>query len=280
VQTAGGYDVAWKNAGLGLYTYWTTDSGGNHLTDSAPMSITSLALESLETTFNQDLNGDGMIGPTKTVIQTDGPTSLTQVANEFFLDNSSGVGPALQLNGAPVVAGQFGGWTPIGAVQTAGGYDVAWKNATLGLYTYWTTDSSGNHLADSTPMSGSSSALESLETVFNQDLNGDGVIGIPASIQSGTLSQASLVTVVNNDTFVFGSSPAVNPVANAGRADLEQHHGPIIGDHYTLQNTEAVQALSLSMHDALVTPSLPGNHEGPAAMNFHFIDLHASHFMV
>jgi hypothetical protein len=37
-------------------------------------------LESLETTFNQDLNGDNVIGPTKTVIQTDtnsfGSTSL------------------------------------------------------------------------------------------------------------------------------------------------------------------------------------------------------------
>ena len=26
-----------------------------------------------------------------------------------------------------VVAGEFGGWTPIGAVQTASGYDVAWE---------------------------------------------------------------------------------------------------------------------------------------------------------
>ena len=46
------------------------------------------ALESIETTFNQDLNGDGTIGLTKTVIQTDtnssGSTSLTAVANEYF----------------------------------------------------------------------------------------------------------------------------------------------------------------------------------------------------
>jgi serralysin len=84
------------------------------------------------------------------------------------------------------VAGQFGTWTPIGAVQTAGGYDVlAWKNASLGLYTYWTTDSSGNHLTDSAPMSRTSTALESLETVFNQDLNCDGTIGIPP-VSSGT----------------------------------------------------------------------------------------------
>jgi serralysin len=218
VQTAGGYDVAWNNASLGLYTLWTTDSSGNHLTDSAPMMGTSLALESLETVFNQDLNGDGVIGPTKTVIQTDGPTSLTQVANEFFLDNSSGVGPALQLNGAPVVAGQFGAWAPIGAVQTAGGYDVAWKNARLGLYTYWTTDTSGNHLTDSAPMSGTSYALESLETVFNQDLNGDGVIG-PTKTAIQTDGLTSLVEVANQ-FYALDNSSGVGPTLQLNGAPV------------------------------------------------------------
>jgi hypothetical protein len=165
------------------------------------MSGTSLPLESLETVFQQDLNGDGVIGPTKTLIQTDGSTSLTEIANQFFLDNSSGVGPALQQNGAPVVAGQFGAWAPIGAEATTGGYDVAWKNPGLGLYTYWTTDNSGNHLTDSAPMSGTSLALESLETTFNQDLNGDGVIGLTVSsgaiLNIGT-ANAAPVTFVND----------------------------------------------------------------------------------
>ena len=48
----------------------------------------SPALESLETTFGQDLNGDGVIGlPTK-VIQTDtssyGTTSLAEIGNQLF----------------------------------------------------------------------------------------------------------------------------------------------------------------------------------------------------
>src|SRR5882757_4091997 len=219
VQTASGYDVAWKNASLGIYTYWTTDSSGNHLTDSATMSGNSYALESLETVFNQDLNGDGVIGPTKTVIQTDGPTSLVVVANQFYeLDNSSGGGPTLQLNGAPVVVGQFGAWTPIGAVQTVGGYDVAWKNASLGLYTYWTTDSSGNHLTDSAGMSGTSYALESLETIFNQDLNGDGVIG-PTKTVIQTDGPTSLV-VVANQFYELDNSSGVGPTLQLNGAPV------------------------------------------------------------
>ena len=94
------------------------------------MSGSSSALESLETSFHQDLNGDGMIGVPSTVIESFGSTSLVEVGNNFFLDNiSSGTGPELKYGGAAVVAGQFGGWTPIGAEQTAGGYEVALENA-------------------------------------------------------------------------------------------------------------------------------------------------------
>ncbi len=130
VQVAGGgYDVAWKNATSGLYTVWSTDSSGNYSSNIiGAVSGTSTALESLETTFNQDLNGDGTIGIPKVVIQTDGSTALTQVGNDFYLYNGS-TGPALNYGGAAVTVGEFSGWTPIGAVQVAGGgYDVAWKN--------------------------------------------------------------------------------------------------------------------------------------------------------
>ena len=87
---------------------------------------------------------------TTTVIQTDtnsfGSTSLTEVANQYFyLDGSGGSGPALQYAGANVTAGEFGGWTSIGAAQTTSGYEVAWKVAGADEYTVWTTDSHGNY---------------------------------------------------------------------------------------------------------------------------------------
>ncbi|MGA2043831.1 MAG: NF038122 family metalloprotease, partial [Roseiarcus sp.] len=76
-------------------------------------------------------------------IQTDGSTTLTESANNFYLYNGGGTGPELKYGGANVVAGGFGGWTPIGAVQTASGYQVAWKMAGANEYTVWNTDSSG-----------------------------------------------------------------------------------------------------------------------------------------
>ena len=83
-----------------------------------------------------------------TVIEASGSTSLVEVGNQFFLDSiSTGSGPSLKYGGADVVAGQFGGWTPIGAEQTATGYEVAWKITGADQYSVWTTDSSGNFIS-------------------------------------------------------------------------------------------------------------------------------------
>src|SRR6266478_8292155 len=146
-QTATGYEVAWKVTGADQYTVWTTDNNGNDLSSNGLLSGTSTTLESLETSFHQDLNGDGVIGvptssgPTTTVIEAFGSTSLVEVGNNFHLNSvSSGTGPELKYAGAAVVAGQFGAWAPIGAEQTATGYEVAWKVTGADQYTVWTTD--------------------------------------------------------------------------------------------------------------------------------------------
>src|SRR5690349_15294398 len=106
VQTSSGYEVAWSYGYGDLVGVWTCDSTGNVVSYQTP-SGGSHALESLETTFGQDLSRDGVIGPTKTVISTVGSTSLTQYADQYFLTNSEGNGPAVSDRGSPIVAGQF-----------------------------------------------------------------------------------------------------------------------------------------------------------------------------
>ena len=55
-------------------------------------------------------------------------------------------------------------WAPIGAEQTATGYEIALKNAGTGQYTIWITDSSGNVTYDPIGVvSGNSAALETLK---------------------------------------------------------------------------------------------------------------------
>jgi serralysin len=218
-QAGSGYDMAWKVPGADQYIVWSTDSSGNYLsTISGPSAISgsSTTLESFETVFHQDLNGDGVIGvPTTTVIESSGSTSLTQVGRNYYFNSiSTGTGPELKFGGAVVVAGQFGTIAPIGAEQADSGHDMAWKVPGADQYIVWSTDSSGNYLSTisgPSAVSGSSTTLESFETVFNQDLNGDGVIGVPAvTTVIEALGSTSLTQVSNNyylDSISTGSGP-------------------------------------------------------------------------
>src|ERR1700738_3268267 len=211
-QTASGYEVAWKVTGADQYTVWNTDSSGNYTSNAiGVVSGSSVLLESLEPSFQQDLNGDGLIG-------VPGATSLVQVGSNFFFYPVGGSsGPELSYNGTPFVAGQFGAWTPIGVEQTASGYEGAWKVTGADQYTVWNTDSSGNYTSNAIGVvSGSSVELESLEPSFQQDLNGDGVIGVASTPVNGACGSANGVAVTTAPTAGLCTAGIATTVTGAG----------------------------------------------------------------
>jgi endoglucanase len=232
----GGYQVVFKVVAADQYTVWNTDSNGNFVSDTiGVVSGSNFALASLEATFHQDLNGDGVISPAPTVIEVNGSTSLTQLGNNFYLC-SGGAGPQLKDAGVAVVVGQFGGWTPIGAEQTAAGYEVAWQVPGSDQYTVWNIDSNGNFGSNIGTVSGSSYALESLEASFHQDLNGDGVIGL-AVAANATLELNS----AHSDAVTFTSSTGTlqldNPSTFTGQIVGYTGDGTLAGsDHVDLLN--------------------------------------------
>ncbi len=67
------------------YIIWQTDSVGQWLSQTAPISGGSAALQSLELSFKQDLNGDGVTGLHSVAIESQGATSLFRVADGYFL---------------------------------------------------------------------------------------------------------------------------------------------------------------------------------------------------
>jgi serralysin len=214
--TANGHEVAFNLAGTNQYTVWNTDANGNITTDTiGTVTGNSAALEGLETSFHQDLNGDGIIGDPSIpfAIETSGSTSLTQLGHDFFLYAH---GPMLKYGGAAWTDGEWGGWTPIGADATAGGYEVAFKLTGADLYTVWNTDANGNITTNPiASASGNDASLQSIETNFHQDLNGDGVIGPPshtspaaavAPITAPASGNAILSGTAASDSFVFNAN--------------------------------------------------------------------------
>ncbi len=80
--------MAWKLAGADQYVFWNTYSSGNELSISSVMSATSASLKAFETSFVQDLNGDGRVGNSLIVNGTNGNDTLTSsAANEVFFGN-------------------------------------------------------------------------------------------------------------------------------------------------------------------------------------------------
>jgi hypothetical protein len=234
VQTATGYQVAWKAAGADQYSVWTLDSNGNYLASTAALSGTSATFEQFETSFHQDLNGDGVIGipATTTVIDASGATSLVEISKNYFLNSISGAsGPELKYGGAPVVEGQFDVWTPFGAEKTSTGYEVAWKVPGTDQYSVWTLDSSGNYLASTPVLSGSSAALESFEVSFHQDLNGDGLIGPPGTVIEATGSIRLTLSQMTQDATIDAGASLELTGADSGSITFSGSTGTLVLDH-------------------------------------------------
>src|ERR1700736_553753 len=142
-----------EGGGTASPAYFSVDGGNTKLADYGQTSDASDFLNSGVQGYNDPFNefysgstsqsltladiqqldalGFHTATPVTTVIEAFGSTSLVDVGTNFgggnfFLDSiSSGSGPELKYAGTAVVAGQFGAWAPIGAEQTAGGYDVA-----------------------------------------------------------------------------------------------------------------------------------------------------------
>ena len=210
--TGGGYDVVWKNSANAHYSVWSTDSNGNFLTTlaAAPEVLgTDASLQALEPTLHQDINGDGTTGvPVAplvsggTTIEALGSTRVVLLNSNYYLDNiSTGTGPTLKYAGSVVNAANYSTWSVIGAEQVSGGgYDVVWKNSANAHYSVWSTDSTGNFittLGSASEMLGTDTALKGLEPTLQQDLNGDGTIGL------------SLVPVNGVTIEAFGATRAV-----------------------------------------------------------------------
>jgi len=208
-------------------------------------------------------------GPVATVIQADtnsfGSTSLTEFVNHFYLYNSGGSGPSLKYGGADFVAGQFGPWTPIGAAPTASGYEVAWKVTGADAYTVWNTDSSGNFMSSIAALSASDPALQTLETSFQQDLNGDGHIGFIGIAASGTTSEAlqggAAVTLLSGPPTI--TDAAKTTLASATIKIANGSGNPVTGDELYINGQQSGTVdgglVAVNWNDSTKVLTLTGN---------------------
>ena len=106
-------------AGADQYTVWSTDSQGNYLANIiGVVSGSNAFLQALESSFVQDLNGNGQIGLAPRVVEANGSTHLTEMGGPVYLFDTTGVGPSLKRDGVEYQVGAYGDWAAIGAERT------------------------------------------------------------------------------------------------------------------------------------------------------------------
>ena len=175
---------------------------------------------------------------------------------------------------------------------------MAWKVTGSDQYRVWNTDSSGNQISQTDILSGTSVALESLETSFHQDLNHNGVVGVfshlasAAALNSGSnnpptidvsslanqntfhilADNSSVSALLASDTFRFYDMPvndihnvsiSVNPTALstpiAGAHDTTGINGVAAWNYQV--NEASIHSLVASATDSFAA-SLTDHHEG------------------
>jgi serralysin len=227
-QTANGYSVWLRNTANG-FVQWNTDSNGNYVSSgSSIVGSKGYALEASEPDFQQDFNGDGTLGVVSTSIETIGTAKLAQVADMYFAytgDGSSGV--ILRQFGSYISAGSAEyGPRALGVEQLAdGGYEVVIKdNPYFNVATFDATGYfrfySGFHLL------GSSVQMQEIEHRFQQDFNGNGVIGsseqmMASSGSSGAAADPALLLNYMASTFATPAGEGTGVVAGAQTSDQD-----------------------------------------------------------
>ncbi len=157
-----GYKVLLKNAD-GTFAEWTLNSAGHYESGSIISNIVDF-----ETFYDADLNGDGTVGHTTTVIENNGSTTLSvSTQTGYIIDGDK----SLTLNGQAVGPNTLPGWQAIHTEAFGSGYKVLLKH-TDGTYAEWTLDGNGGYLSGEIIPE-----VIDVEDFYQYDINGSGTVG-------------------------------------------------------------------------------------------------------
>jgi hypothetical protein len=263
--------LAWQQTGTQNFQLATINSSGAMISCTATISGTSLALESAELTFNQDLNGDGYVDTAATVINASGAAALT--VNPLQQPATIQAGAVLELTGGDTSSVTFAGTTGTLKLDQATSFtgevfnftgdgnitssdildlkDIQFASATE---SFSGNSSSGtltvrDGLGDTAHFLLSGNYTSSTFTLSNNGSNGTDVIDPPVA-QAPTGPRIAIAGGANR-TDVAG---AVNVgVATAAAAQFNTASGEAVGQVYKPSFTSAAQARETTANATLLS---------------------------
>ncbi|GCA95618.1 bluetail domain-containing putative surface protein, partial [Microcystis aeruginosa] len=194
--------VLLKNTSQNLLYIWNLDSNWNWQSSTGGWGLNSTPAFSQETNFQQDFNGDGIIGQPFTPIEAFGNTKLVKDTTNKLYTQIGNNNPIAIKNGATqITTNTYPGWQILAAETVNGINQVLLKNTTQNLLYIWNLDNNWNWQSSQGGWGLNSTQAFNQETNFQQDFNGDNQIGNPSpGILVGGLGNDILVGGSGNDT--------------------------------------------------------------------------------
>ncbi len=199
VETINGVNqVLWKYNDGNYLHLWSLDNNWNWQSSTGWWELNSPEAFTQETNFQQDFNSDGIIGQPSTPIEAFGNTKLVQdTTNKLYaqIDNNNPI--AIKIGGTQIATNSYSGWQTLAAETVNGVNQVLWKYNDGNYLHLWSLDSNWNWQSSTGWWGLNSPEAFTQETNFQQDFNGDNLIGNP--------SPGLLVGGLGNDILVGGS---------------------------------------------------------------------------
>ncbi|NCS13869.1 MAG: hypothetical protein GPJ08_23800, partial [Microcystis aeruginosa G13-09] len=172
--------VLWKYNDGNYLHLWTLDSNWNWQSSTGWWGLNSSEAFTQETNFQQDFNGDGVIGQPYTPIEAFGNTKLVKdTTNKLYTQIGNNNPIAINISGTQITTNIYPGWQTLASETVNGFNQVLWKYNDGNYLHLWTLDSNWNWQSSTGWWGLNSSEAFTQETNFQQDFNGDGVIGQP-----------------------------------------------------------------------------------------------------
>ncbi|WP_287630505.1 MULTISPECIES: bluetail domain-containing putative surface protein, partial [unclassified Microcystis] len=194
--------VLWKYNDGNYLHLWSLDNNWNWQSSSGWWGLNSPEAFTQETNFQQDFNGDGIIGQPYTPIEAFGDTKLVQdTTNKLYAQIGNNNPIAIKIGATQITTDIYPGWQTLAAETVNGVNQVLWKYNDGNYLHLWTLDSNWNWQSSTGWWGLNSPEAFTQETNFQQDFNGDNKIGNPApSSLVGGLGNDILVGGAGNDT--------------------------------------------------------------------------------
>jgi len=206
---AGVNQLLWRNNSANFLQTWSLDQNWSWTASNGTFDLNAPAGWSLESSFQVDANGDGIIGSPHSTIEAQGNTSLLRHANGQAYSQVGSITPIAIISpwGTPVGSSNSA-WQMLAAENIAGVNQILLRNNSGNFLHTWTLDANWKWTSSNGTVPLNEASGWSLESYFQVDANNDGVIGAPYSTIESRGSTTLLRRTSDNQALVqVGTGP-------------------------------------------------------------------------